>query len=102
VAFSAKEINSRIENVIDVVSQVFYQFEVEEKMPSANELKQGVNMILRPVLSYGILTAGVNEEAKGLYLQDLLDDFIVSRPMEHTRIVLNLCISNISIEMQSF
>lgn len=82
VAFSAKEINSRIENVIDVVSQVFYQFEVEEKMPSADELKQGVNMILRPVLSYGILTAGVNEEAKGLYLQDLLDDFIVSRPME--------------------
>ena len=82
IVFSAKEINGRIENVIDVVSQVFYQFEVEEKMPSADEIKNGVNAILRPVLNTGLFTGGVDNYAKGLYLQDLLDDFIVSRPME--------------------
>lgn len=82
LAYSAKEINARIENVIDVVGQVFYQYEVEDKMPSADDIKQSVNSILRPVLSKGVLTGVVDEEKKGLYLQDLLDDFIVSRPME--------------------
>lgn len=82
VTYSSKDINARIENVLDVVSQVFYKFEVAEKMPTADELKQEVNVILRPVLSSSILSDLGVEDVKGIYLQDLLDDFIVSRPME--------------------
>lgn len=82
VTYSSKDINARIENVLDVISQVFYKFEVAEQMPAADELKQGVNLILRPVLSSSILSGLGIEDAKGIYLQDLLDDFIVSRPME--------------------
>jgi hypothetical protein len=51
IAISAKEINARIENVHDVVAQVFYQFEVGEKNPSSDEFlitffRQIMNVII--------------------------------------------------------
>ncbi len=82
VTYSAKDINGRIENILDVISQVFYQNEVQESIPNPSELRLAVNSILRPVLSNSILADIGNEDAKGIYLQDLLDDFVVSRPME--------------------
>ena len=82
VTYPSKDINARIESLLDVISQVFYKFEVAEKMPTVDQLKQEVNLILRPVLSSSILSDLGIENAKGIYLQDLLDDFIVSRPME--------------------
>lgn len=82
IAISAKEINARIENVHDVVAQVFYQFEVGEKNPSSDELKRNVNAKLRSVLNYELISDGVNKETKGFMLKDLLEDYLVSRPME--------------------
>ena len=34
VTYSAKDINGRIENILDVISQVFYQNEVQKSIPN--------------------------------------------------------------------
>lgn len=80
--YSAKEINARIENIEDLIHQTLYQYEVQEKIPTAIELKEAVNKVLRPTLADYKLSLENGEEVKGLYLQDLLDDFISTRPME--------------------
>lgn len=82
ITLSAKEINSRIDNAEDLINLAIYQYEVQEKIPSQAELKDAVNKMLRPTLADYKLSMENGEDAKGLYLQDLLDDFIATRPME--------------------
>ena len=80
--YSAKEINARIENAEDLTNQAIYQFEVQEKIPTVEELKVSVNKMLKPMLADYKLETENGEETKGQFLQDLFNDFVLSYPME--------------------
>ena len=54
VTYSSKDINARIENVLDVVSQVFYKFEVAEKMPMISSFHVRWNLIGELKLTFAI------------------------------------------------
>ena len=80
--YTAKEINSRLENIEDLIHQAMYQYEVQDKLPSVAEFKDAVNKMLKPTLADYKLASENGEDIKGLYLQDLLEDFVTSRPKE--------------------
>ena len=80
--YSAKEINARIESIEGLIHQVLYQYEVQDKIPTKAELEETVIKEMRPTLEDYKLASENGEDIKGLYLQDLFEDFIQSRPKE--------------------
>lgn len=83
VSYSAKEINGCIETVLDVISQVFYKYEVAEKDPTTEEVKNDVNKTLDGmVATRKLFVVDTDNEGKGALLTDLLSEFLKVRPTE--------------------
>lgn len=77
VSYSAKEINGCIETVLDVISQVFYKYEVAEKEPTTEDVKNDVNKTLDGmVATRKLFVVEKDNEGKGALLTDLLSEFL--------------------------
>lgn len=80
-SYTAKEINGSIECLADIISQSFYKFDVEKKIPTNQELKKEVDSRLDE--QYGGKRVLVLPEDDGkTTLNDLYKEFVEKRPNE--------------------